>query len=215
MSSIRSRLPPVTRDYAELEEIDRYDDLLAEFGRDKELPEGYELQALIALSHFPQLKDIRIRFVQDDVSIPISSRPRPISSFRRARRRLYLVVIDTEMTTSGRDALLLINQPFNAQIGILGHELAHTAWYINRTTFGIVADALCQLSSSCRVEFERATDRRLIDHGLGWQRYDHSAFVRAGFAAAGIQSDGAGGAYMDPPELLDIMKEDPRYLIDE
>jgi hypothetical protein len=203
-------LPNVVREYGEETERERYGELLRQFGRNKELPAGYELQALLALSHFPELKDVRVRFVQEDVGIPISSRPRPLSSLRSRTQRLYLVVIDTRMD-SGRDALLLKNQPFNAQVGILGHELAHTAWYINRSTLGIVADALCQLSGACRVQFERATDRRLIEHGLGWQRHDHSRFVREGFRSAGIQSTGGGGAYMDPPELLEIMKESGRY----
>ena len=202
-------LPSVTREYEVESEQARFDELLREFGGDKELPEGYELQALVALSHYPELQGIRIRFVQDDVGIPISSRPRPISTFRSRSNRLYLVVIDTE--SDRRGALLLKNQPFNAQIGILGHELAHTAWYINRSFFGIVSDALCQLSDKCRVQFERDTDRRLIAHGLGWQRYDHSTFVRAGFRSEQVESDGAGGAYMDPPELLAIMNSADMY----
>lgn len=209
----RDELPPVTRRYVESEEAERYDELLAEFDGRKELPEGYELQALIALSHFPELRQVRIRFVQDDVAIPISSRPRPVSAFRSRWNRLYLVVIDTE-TDGPRDTLLLRTQPFNAQIGILGHELAHTASYVHRTFFGIVADAVCQLSRPCRVRFERATDRRLIEHHLGWQRYDHSSFVRAGFREAGVESDGGGGAYMDPPELLEVMARSGHYDVD-
>jgi hypothetical protein len=208
-ASSGDEFPQVTRQYDMESERLRFDSLLEEFGANKELPAGYELQALIALSHFPELRDINVRFVQDDVGIPISSRPRPISTFRSRNNRLYLVVIDTE--SEERGALLLKNQPFNAQIGILGHELAHTVWYIDRSFFGIVSDAFCQLSNNCRVQFERDTDRRLVYHGLGWQRYDHSSFVRAGFRREGVESDGGGGAYMDPPELLAVMEESKIY----
>ena len=79
--------------------------------------------------------------------------------------------------------------------------------------FGIVADAVCQLSD-CRIQFERATDWRVIDYGLGWQRFDHALFVRSqltGSREAGMNSEGGGGAYMSPSALLQILENDPRY----
>ena len=45
-----------------------------------------------------------------------------------------------------RAALLLKNQPFNAYIGIIDHELARTVHYLDQSFFGIVGDALCQLN---------------------------------------------------------------------
>lgn len=68
---------------------------------------------------------------------------------------------------------------------------------------------MCQLSDACRARFERDTDRRLIEHRLGWQRLEHSRFVRAGGPGDGVQ--GGAGIYMDPPELLAIMEESGLY----
>ena len=204
----------IVRLYDSAAEAKRYDDLLEEYGRNKVLPEGFELQALIALSHYPQLKDIKVEFLQKDVQIPISSRPRPLSVFRSPMKRRYIVVIDTERDDP-TDPLILSNEPFNAQIGILGHELAHTANYIQLGFFGVVEAALCQLSEECRREFERATDFRTVDHGLGWQRMDHSAFVREGFRRMGrlIPEGGetSGGTYMGPAELRKYMAETGMY----
>lgn len=209
-SRYRDRLPPVSREYTIEEESPRLDDLRKEFGRNKQIPAEYELQALLALSHFPTLKDVDIRFVRKDYAFPISSIPRPLSTFRRPMRRTYLIRIDTEMT-GPRTALLLKNQPFNAQVGILGHELAHTSYYIHRSFFGILGDGICFLFRSCRNQFERDTDVRLVEHHLGWERYDHSSFVRAGFRRNGIESDGGGGAYMGPSELLEVMERTGMY----
>ena len=50
---------------------------------------------------------------------------------RNRRRRRYIIVIDTIADASG-SPLILANQPFNAQVGILGHELAHTAEYVQQ-----------------------------------------------------------------------------------
>ena len=202
----------VIREYTEAEARPRFDALMAEFGHNKELPGGYELQALLALSHYPELRDAKIRFIVDDVDIPLSSRPHWASMLRSASNRTYLVVIDSELQGL-RDALLVKNQPFNAQIGIIGHELAHTVYYLERSFFGILGDAICQLSS-CRIDFERSTDRRLIDYGLGWQRYDHAMFVRGRFSSdpqTVSATEGGGGAYMSPAELLGIMESNGSY----
>jgi len=200
------------REYTEQQASPRYEELLQEFGENKTLPKGFELQALLALSHYPALRSTRINFIVADVAIPLSSRPHWGSMLRSAANRTYQVIIDTEREGE-REALLLKNQPFNAQVGIIGHELAHTAYYLDRSFFGIVGDALCQLGD-CRIDFERATDRRLIDHGLGWQRLEHATFVRgqiAGENVSAFAAEGGGGAYMSPAELLSILQAHPAY----
>lgn len=211
-SGIEAADMPAVRKYDEVRAQSRYDELLAKYGDNKELPAGFELQTLLALSHYPKLKPINIRFVVDDVGIPLSSRPLWSTLLRSARNRTYLVVIDNYLE-GPRSVLLLKNQPFNAQIGIIGHELAHTIYYLDRSFFQIVADALCQLSD-CRINFERNTDRRLIQHGLGWQRYDHAQFVRRRFTTLNqtvINSQNDGGAYMSPAELLKIIEKNENY----
>lgn len=200
-----------TREYVEIEELMNYDALLKEYGNNKQLPEGFELQTLLALKHYPELRDIRINFIIDNVSIPLSSRPHWSSMLRSAKSRTYQVIIDNELEGS-RGALLLKNQPFNAQIGIIGHELAHTVYYLNRSFFGIVGNALCQFTD-CRIRFERATDMRLIDYGLGWQRFDHATFVRSRISqdsASAFTAEG-GGVYMSPAEILRIMEDHEAY----
>ncbi|MFT4860836.1 MAG: hypothetical protein ACI95C_000034 [Pseudohongiellaceae bacterium] len=202
----------VVREFTESESLSEYPRLLKEYGSNKTLPLGYELQTLIALSHYPELKNTQIRFILADVGIPLSSRPHWSSMLRSAGHREYRVIIDTELEGI-RQALLLKNQPFNAQIGIIGHELAHTVYYLERSFFGILADAACQLSS-CRIGFERATDTRLIHYGLGWQRYDHALFVRSRLNSNSetiSSSSGSGGAYMSPNELMSIMEQNSIY----
>jgi len=199
----------VVREYVEEQQQSRYRQLLKEFGHNKVLPTGFELQTLLALSHFPELKNTHIRFVVADVNIPLSSRPHWASMHRSARNRTYLVVIDSQRD-GDRKELLLRHQPFNAQTGIIGHELAHTVYYLDRSFFGILSDALCQLND-CRIEFERATDRRTVDYGLGWQRYDHSVFLRTNFGIDLETSLGPDSAYLGPQELLRLIETHPAY----
>ena len=195
------------REYLEHEQRMNYDALLVEFGNNKKLPKDFELQALLALRHYPELRNTKINFIVDDVSIPLSSRPHWSSMLRSAKNRTYQIIIDNELE-GARKALLLKNQPFNAQVGIIGHELAHTIYYLSRSFFGIAGDALCQLTD-CRIKFERATDRRLIDYGLGWQRFDHATFVRSRIApasASAFTAENGNGAYMSPAEIMQIME---------
>ena len=199
----------VVREYKEREQQHRYQELLAEFGQNKELPAGYELQTLLALSHYPELKKTRIRFVVDNVDIPLSSRPHWATMLRSAGKRTYLVVIDSQRD-GGREELLLKKQPFNAQTGIIGHELAHTVYYLDRSFFGILNDALCQLSD-CRIGFERLTDQRTVDYGLGWQRFDHSVFLRTSFGRDPFAEPNPGSAYLAPRELISLMEANPAY----
>jgi len=208
-----SRIPvlpvKVVRRYVEVEQQANFQQLLDDFGRNKDLPAGYELQALLALSHYPELRETRIKFVVDDVEIPLSSRPHWATMFRSADKRTYLVVIDSQRD-GNREELLLKNQPFNAQTGVIGHELAHTVYYLERSFFGIVSDALCQLNS-CRVRFERDTDQRTIDYGLGWQRYDHSLFLRTSFGMDPDAPSSPSSAYLGPKELMARIAAHPAY----
>ena len=59
-------------DYIESQERGRLQQLLDEYGQSKFLPAGFELQALFALSHYPELKTVNIRFVISYVSIHLS-----------------------------------------------------------------------------------------------------------------------------------------------
>ena len=47
----------VRKEYSQAEDEARFDELMAEFGNKKSLAPGFELQCLLALSHFPELKD--------------------------------------------------------------------------------------------------------------------------------------------------------------
>ena len=61
------------------------------------------------------------------------------------------------------------NMPFNAQVGVLGHELAHTVDFTNRNVFGMINVIFGNLSTKYMDHFEFETDRRAVHYGLGYQ----------------------------------------------
>ena len=198
------------REYVQAEQAKHYAALLEEFGTNKIFAKGYELQALTALSYFPRLKNINIEFIVRDEPVPMAARPTLLSLFKSAKHRVYQVISDTQMDEN-RSALLLKNQPFNAQVGILGHELAHIDHYLDRSFWGLLADALCQFSN-CRQDFEQENDLRLVAMGLGWQRYDHAVFVSENIKPEFVSPNTAEGSiYLTPESLLMAIKADAQY----
>ena len=72
----------MTRDNIESEESGRLQQLLDEYGQNKSVPAGFELQALLALSHYPELKTVNICFLIGGVKIPLYSRQNGLACSR-------------------------------------------------------------------------------------------------------------------------------------
>jgi hypothetical protein len=153
------------------------DSLYPLYGKNKLLPAGYEHQALIALSHYPELIGVPVEFQLLETITPLESRPTVLSTlFRRANQRHYLVLISTK-SVDWLDEILLDKMPFDAQVGVLSHELAHTVNFVDRSFPRMVRVALGNLSDSYLNQFEYDTDQRTIDHGLGCELLQWSTYV--------------------------------------
>lgn len=153
--------------------LPKLDSLRQAVGNNKTFLPQYELQALIALAHYPELKDAKIEFVQQKISSNLAARPKGFSVFRRKGKRQYRVFVN--FPESSRVPLDSVS--FNGQIGVIAHELAHLAYYETKRTPRILLDGLWYWNLKFRARFEHDTDQRTIEHGLGWQLYDFSSFV--------------------------------------
>ena len=163
------QLPNPRKTHIRAQDSLQLDQMKAKFGKNKILPQGYELQALIALSHYPALKEVPIKFVLQEAYIPLSSRPDPMTILLPWKKRKYLVVISTK-STNAFESILLQNLPYNGQIGVIGHELAHTVSYLDKSALQIARIGFDYATSDAfQKSFERATDLRTIQHGLGYQ----------------------------------------------
>ncbi|MFP4430520.1 MAG: hypothetical protein ACLFPV_04670 [Spirochaetaceae bacterium] len=184
----------------------RFDEIHTVYGRNKTLPDGFELQALLALSHFPELREVRIEFVVRKAVVPLISYLRLGSVFREPRERRYRIVISSK-SFAAAEPMLLGNVPFDAQVGILGHEIAHTVEYVEKGPWGMLGVPLCSLRRRCREPFEQGTDRRAIDHGLGWQLYRYYRLVWQIQREMGNTDGGYAKTYMTPREILSYMEQ--------
>ena len=190
----------------------RFKVLMEEYGQNKTLPKGYEYQALLALSHYPELKDTPIDFLFEPVFLPLASRPSPVTVLLPWLERRYWVVISNK-SKPFFEAILFHRLPFNEQVGVLGHELAHSVFYQDKHAYELAQIAYrYQHDNEYRISFERATDERAIAHGLGYQLYDYAFFVRKAFGDTPQEiAAEEGGMYLSPKEIKQGMKVYPFY----
>lgn len=185
-----------------------YYELLDEFGSNKTLALGFEYQCLLALSHYPELKETPIDFLVQPAFIPLSSRPNPVTVVFPWIQRRYMVVI-SDASVEYFEKILLKNTPFNGQVGIIGHELAHTLYYQDKSALQLAKIAYqYEYDNVFHDAFERATDKRAVAHGLGYQLYDYAFFVRIAFGDTQKQiANERGNTYLSPNELADEMEQ--------
>ena len=142
------------------------------------LASGYEIQSAIALSAYPELKDLNIEFVIQDYGAPMESSLESSSLFGpRSDRKYQILLHDGE--DDFFDPILLRNLPFDAQVGILAHELGHTVYYHNLNVLELAKWGLCyEWDNKFRAAHEQTTDLMPVYHGLGGQIYQYAYFVR-------------------------------------
>jgi len=189
--------------------------LLREFGNNKTLPRGFELQSLIALSYFPELKNTRIEFRVKPAYSLLQTRPVAHGIFSRKTRHYTITISDSSYWKL--EPIRLDPMNFNAQVGVLGHELSHVADFSRRSLVGLVASGIGHLSSRYIDHFEFRTDSICLAHGLGYQLLAWSIFVRSM-----LHTDNYDGAdnidkpmmherYMNPSTIRARIAQNPLY----
>ncbi len=157
---------------------DTFDSLkYAAFETNKKIPGEIRPQALIALSHYPELRETKIIFRLRKRKTPLASRPQVWSVFKKRKNRTYIITISTR-SSEALTPILFSKLPYNAQIGVLGHELGHTRYYSSKNTLQLIGLPFKLLKSKNTDAFEFNTDRISIEHGLGYQLYAWSSYVR-------------------------------------
>jgi hypothetical protein len=184
-----------------------FDYLYAQYGKNKFFNKKFELPALVALSFYPALKNIEIEFVNANIKTTLETRP-TTSTILKKQNRSYTIYIDNDTEGNG---ILLENVPFNAQIGILGHEFAHILDYEQRSSSNLIGLGISYLNEVGKEKLEKKIDKLTIDNGLGWQLYDWSDFVLNKSKASQKYKDFKRRIYMQPEEIERTINANPIY----
>ena len=164
------------------------------------------MSPVLALSHYPELRKIPIDFQVEKALVPLASWPKTKSVFNEREKRTYKVVI-SDNSLEPMEEILFHNLPFNSQVGILGHELAHVADYIQMSYSEIMSFAYAYLFQKFRSGIEKHTDVSTIEHGLGWQLLEYAEYVRNVPSNVEKGSDWMDKYYLDPQSIRRIMSE--------
>lgn len=186
------------------------DSLIAIIGKNKGLPAGYEMAAAIAYSAFPQLKDVHIDMILTPDGAPMESTIDLWSLFGRRDNRRYRIMLN-DAQHSYFEPILLRSLPFDAQVGILAHELGHVVYYHELNIFEFGKWGLQYLlRDEFRATHERTTDLMPVYHGLGSQIYQYAHFVRKDPSCKEFYEKGKDFMdtyYLTDWELLEVISE--------
>ena len=192
-------------------------ELHSEFGKNKSFDSIYQKQILTTLSYFPELKNLKIKFRLKETNTPLSSRPSFWSLFKASKNRTYLVTISTK-TNKKLEPILFNKLSYNAQIGVLGHELSHISDYYEKGFFKMCNLLIIEIFSKNQVDrFESRTDKICINHGLGYQLLDWSTTVRTTLkltnwrGADNIQSKSKKERYLNPESIIEKINTNSLY----
>ena len=186
---------------------DQLDQLRTDFGRNKSLPAEFELAALIALSKFPELKDLKIDIVYANIKTTLEARPAVGSVFKRKAKRRYQVIINANEERIKRAALKYA--PFNAQVGILAHEFAHIRLYNKKNMFALMGIGFSYfVSRKFREKFEKENDRETISRDFGWQVHNFTSYLLNDAGISAKYRKYKERVYYTPDELQEIIESE-------
>ena len=183
--------------FSEMIMSQQIDTLRFQYSNNKFLYEKYELQTLIALSFYPELKNTKISFKRRELKTTMAARPKGIEVFRGKGKRHYIIYInDFPSAEVSPDSI-----SFNAQVGVIGHELAHIVDYEQVSSLKMLYIGISYFNKKFKRKFERATDLRTINHGLLWQSYDFALYVHNSKNAPAEYITYKKEFYMSPKEI--------------
>ncbi len=131
------------------------------------------LASYLALGHYPSLQNhkIKIRY-KKKVKYPITASWSFWNIFKLRKNHTYILLI--------KPGSFVERLNLNQQVGVIGHEMAHFAYYRRRPSIAMAWWGLrYTLSNKFRYQFEKDADRSAINQGLGWQLLDISFYLNS------------------------------------
>ena len=152
------------------------DSLRSELLNNKRVHGDFEQAILAALMYYPTLTDAHIIFRERKLATTMAARPKANSIFKKTENRRYIILINSRQNKL--KAPLLRDIPFEARVGIIGHELAHIVDYNRKSFIQIIGNGIAYITSNkFKRNLEHKIDRIAINKGLGEGLYQFRLFV--------------------------------------
>jgi hypothetical protein len=181
-----------------------YDSIGQQYPYISGISEQYKTALFNALYYFPKLKGSDISFKEVKINTTLNTRPKLGSLiFRTRAHRKYIIRINNSVRDS---AITLQEVPFDALVGVFGHELCHIADYTDRNLWGIFLRAYAYLHKKEKGKFEKEIDYLTIKQGLGCPLYQWAYFVLYQSEASCKYKQFKRDIYMEPEEIDYVIK---------
>lgn len=132
------------------------------------MPSNVEREIKKALSYYPELNEVPIRFIfkKNIKKSTMLAQPSFSSFFKSKEDRSYVILMSEKFKISGQE-FLTKNIPSEIFIGWIGHELGHIMDYQNRSNWNLIAFGIKYLlSDNYVIEAERVADSFAVSHGM-------------------------------------------------
>jgi hypothetical protein len=194
------------RTFDSLDYFSRINEFRSSYGQNKkDIPTHLELPILIALSYYPELADSKIKFKECKIKTTMNARPTFGSILFRSKKNYRFVV---RINSSLKDSIIQVNSiPFNAKIGVFGHEFFHFVDYQLKESFHLTKRLFSYGSQRKKEAFEKEIDLGTIERGLGWQLYDWSNYVQENSNATAEYKEFKRIIYLEPEEIKKAILE--------
>ncbi len=179
------------------------DSLIKIYGCRKNFIPEYELQSLVALSFYPELINTKISFRLAHKK-SIAKTTFTFFSILNSSDKHFIICINNNKSNTG---FTLRDAPFNAQVGAIGHELAHVLDFKKKNMLQMAVWGFTYLNKKQQIKIERKTDVVTIQHGLGRQLYGFVDFALNHSTANVGYKTFKRKYYLSPQEILHYINQ--------
>ena len=179
------------------------------FGFNKKVPKEIISNFYMAIGYYPELRNVNIKVRYGIIKTTMQCRPRWDFLFHTKKNRSYVIYIGDKIKNGG--GILYRNLPLNAQIGVIGHELAHIIDYQSMNNLKLIRFGMDYLTSKKKKEIENRTDLIAIHRGLGYQIGDFAKYVFEESGASLEYLKYKMKFYFKPQQISEILATNPIY----
>ena len=175
----------------------------------KIVPDAIWRETYVALSHYPELKDVPIefKFKKNIKKSFMQAQPKIGGLFKKRKNRGYLVFINEKFTIDD-EVFDITTVPSEVLIGWIGHELGHIMDYLDRTGAELLWFGMRYVTSKNYIrEAERAADTYAVNHGLGEQIIATKNFILNHSRLSDNYKDRIQELYLSPEEIMALIDE--------
>jgi hypothetical protein len=154
--------------------------------------------------YYPDLEKVNIHFKKRAITTTMAAFPTIGSVFRKKNNRQYTIYINHKVNK--RNAPLIRDIPFEAKVGVIGHELGHIVDYQSKNIITIIANGIAYpISRKFRRNLEYKVDTITVKSGLGYGLYSFRLFIETEADLSDRYKRFKENIYMSSEEIVQLI----------